>query len=192
MGEKAGSSHLWQAVGAGATALAAVVGLATYLWPNASPSSSTSVPTARLSTSVTTAQSPATAIGSSSVTISAAPQGTVVLAQAVVRMSDDSYSSLDIDAIPLTVGSGFAASFETTEGTIYAGTIAPWSGSGTPTPDQCADLLRTQKTIKLVNHAGLVFCTEGISDGHIGIGDVLSYDGSTSEIKVTVWAAELN
>lgn len=194
MENKAGSSHLWQAVGAAAAALVALVTLAAYLWPNSSASGTASVPTASAShsTAAYVPQSPASPSTASSPDTSPIDATSTVLAQTTVRVSEEDASGVDVGSLPLTISTIGVVSFWAGGGEIHAGVdetsvIAAWSAPGQPTAAGCENLLRTQPTSNLSNHAGLQFCMEGIDTRRVAAGKVLSYDGTVSEVRVTVW-----
>lgn len=194
------SSHFWQAVGASAAALAALVALSAYLWPDASASGATSSPVADGSASLSASHSTSlSTVPSNAALPNPSPrtsQAATVIAQTTLRVSDQDGSGVDVGSLPLTVGTD-ATSFWAYSGQILAGglgslVIAEWTGSDAPTADGCANLLRTQPTKALGNHQGLRFCAEGLTTQRIAAGEVLSYDGTVSEIHVTVWDEQLS
>ena len=112
-------------------------------------------------------------------------------------MSDFDGSSVDVGMLPLTLTQGSPSSFYVSQGLVFDGLagsglnlLAAWSGPGKPNAAGCENLLRTQATSSLTNHAGLVFCTAGVSTARVAACDVLSYDGSVSQVQITVWAEQ--
>jgi hypothetical protein len=111
-----------------------------------------------------------------------------------MRVSGD--GSVDFDTLPLTVEESGDYSFTTGSGQLQGGittSLAAWPGPGAPTAAQCENLLRTQPVSSLEDHTGLIFCAEGtgVLSPHVGFGEVMSYDGNTSQVNVTVWTATL-
>lgn len=190
-------SSRWQAVAAIGTALAAVVALAAYFWPNSSASGTAGGQVPSYSTAPSAGQGGTSVSASQSPTVFAAPQAPAVLTQATVRVSETDGSSVDVGDMPLTVGTNGVASFWACNGKICAGisettVIAAWPGPGNPTAAGCASLLRTQPIASIVNHPGLRFCMEGVFTHRVAAGTVLSYDGSVSEVKIIVWDEQLD
>lgn len=191
-------SSRWQAVAAIGTVLAALVALAAYFWPNPGASGTAGGQTASHSAVLNTSQGGASAIAVPSPAASATAQASpAVLAQATVRVSETDISGVDVGTLPLTVTDNAVASFWADTGEIHAGldqttVIATWPGPGNPTAAGCANLLRTQPVSAISNRSGLQFCMEGVSTPRIAAGRVLSYDGTVSEVAITVWNELLN
>lgn len=193
-------SRLWPAVSAGAAALVAVVTLAAYLWPNSKSSGDSGGSASSRTTTSAAAGSPHDAtppMGASPAAAATASQAASVLAQQTLRMSENEGSAIDVGDLPLAVGTNGVASFWVGNGKIYAGisqttVIAQWSAAGAPTAQGCLNLLRTQPVSSLNNHTGLQFCMEGVFTHRVAGGQVVSYDGTVSQVQVTVWDDELN
>jgi hypothetical protein len=197
--EGKGESSRWQAVAAIGTALAALVAFAAYLWPNPSASGTAGGPTRSHSTVPNTPQGAVSTETTPSPAASAPAQTSpAVLAQATVRVSEADMSGVNVDNLPVAVTpyngvmSFWADTGEISAGLDQTSVIAAWPGSGNPTATGCANLLRTQPTSKISNHSGLQFCMEGVSTQRVAAGRVLSYDGTVSEIQITVWNELLN
>jgi hypothetical protein len=119
-----------------------------------------------------------------------------VLAQTTLRVSEQDGSGVDVGGLPLTISTNGVSSFWAATGEIRGGVsettvIAAWSGPGPPNAVGCENLLRTQPVSGIGNHAGLQFCMEGVFTHRVAAGNVLSYDGTVSEVQVTVWDALL-
>ena len=198
--EGAESSHHWQAISAAAAVVAALVALAAYLWPRGSGPVSPGPPTVTSAGVTSGSQSAGSTETASSGPVahgSPSASGPIVLGQGVLRMSDFDDSSVDVGVLPLTLTQGSPSSFYVSQGLVFDGLagsglnlLAAWSGPGKPTAAGCENLLRTQATSSLTNHAGLVFCTAGVSTARVAACDVLSYDGSVSQVQITVWAEQ--
>src|ERR1051326_2132339 len=132
---QSGSSHVWQAVGAGATATAALVALAAYLWPHSGASGTASAPLPSHPTAANAPQIPTSpSVPDSSRASSTSTQATsTVLAQATLHVSELDGSGVDVGSLPLTISTNGVSSFWAGGGEIHAGVaettvIAAWSG----------------------------------------------------------------
>lgn len=189
------ATHLWQAVAAGAATLTALVALTAYLWPRSSASSAASAPSASAVAAASAGQDTTLTHTAQPHASSATSEPSAVLAHTTLRVSEEDGSGTDVGDLPLSISTNPVLSFWASNGEISAGidkttVIAPWSGSGQPTASGCADLLRTQPTS--TNHAGLQFCMEGVFTHRVAAGRVLSYDGTVSQVDVTVWDTQLD
>ena len=130
---------------------------------------------------------------------SAASGNSTVLWHGQMTLTDNSDGpGVDVGEVPPQVnenGPG-VTSFWLYEGQFQTGQSAAnllgeWSSASPPTVDQCADVLRTAPVEKISYHSGLQFCTHGLFDRRIGFVRVLSYDGTTANIDVTIWNDQL-
>jgi hypothetical protein len=107
---------------------------------------------------------------------------------------------VDVGTLPISVeGSNpFATSFWQYEGEAQSGQsgsnlLSEWTGPADPTAGQCAEQLRTQPVERIHSYrTGLRMCTHGLFDERIGYAKVLSYDGSTSQVDITVWSLQFD
>lgn len=117
------------------------------------------------------------------------PGSPAVLASTVLRVTD-TYFSVDVGRLPLAAVQEVDGSFWYYEGKLLPGTgagIAAWTAAGEPDASHCADLLRSQPASELVDRKGLRFCVYAYDPKRVASGQVLSYNGSVSQIRVTVW-----
>ena len=111
------------------------------------------------------------------------------------QMGVHSPSGVDVGSLPIRTD-GSPVSFSVYEDEILYGTtpdqniISEWTGAAAPTPEQCADRLRTQAVTTLGIHVGLRFCTHGVLDTRLAFGQIVSYDGTTAQISLTVWSTD--
>ena len=130
---------------------------------------------------------------------SAANGNATVLWHGQMTLTDNSDGpGVDVGEVPPRVnenGPG-VTSFWLYEGQFETGQSAEnlmgeWSSSTPPTMDQCANVLRTAPVEKISYHSGLQFCTHGLFTRRVGFVRVLSYNGSTANIDVTIWNEQL-
>jgi serine/threonine protein kinase len=181
----------WFIGGLGAAALVVVTVLLAAL--------SNTPPSDRENHSGATTSPPAGNTATGSVTSRApsppASPAAVVLAQDRLRMTY--LDSVDVDGLPLTVSVGYpGGTFHIAgDSKIDGRRLALWQGSGVPTANECAFLLRTQPAQSLDLYTGLRFCAVGENSRHIATAHVVSHDSSytgdeASQIQVTVWSAK--
>ncbi|WP_163506478.1 hypothetical protein [Fodinicola acaciae] len=111
----------------------------------------------------------------------------------------EGYSGVDTATVPPTVVSPSTVNppvaFFQYKGKIHAGEdirassgIAEWTGSETATAGGCANVLATQPATTLSEAPGLRFCTQGGQNHQLGFASIASYDGTTTQVDLTIWS----
>jgi hypothetical protein len=121
-----------------------------------------------------------------------------VLWHGKVRLSDG--EGVDVGELPIRVegSNSSATSFWQYDGAAHSGQsgnnlLSEWTGPADPTAAQCDEQLRTQPVERINGYrTGLRLCTHGLFDERIGYAKVVSYDGSTSQVDLTVWSLQFD
>lgn len=186
----------------GSTSL--ILGTVLFLQPGSTGGNEAATGATRTDSAKSTGQPAATTAGqggpsqgASTPAAGSGPANTAVLWHGRLRLNDG--DGVDVGSLPVSVESNPAAtSFWLYQGQALSGQsgnnlLSEWTAAGDPTPDQCAEQLRTQPIERIKGyHAGLRMCLHGLFDKRLGYGKVISYDGSASQVEITIWAAQLD
>jgi hypothetical protein len=184
-----------------------ILGTVLFLQPGSTGGNEATTGSPRTDSAGLTGQPPATTTGrggpsqgtstpAGSPTAGGGPSNAIVLWHGKLRLTDG--VGVDVGNLPVSVESNsLATSFWLYEGQALSGQsgnnlLSEWTAAGDPTPDQCAEQLRTQPIERIKGYrAGLRMCLHGLFDKRIGYAKVISYNGSASQVEITIWAAQL-